>query len=149
LTGGGAYRLTKEVADATSLAHQATTSDHRGRRHGRAGHRRCPVITPAALAERIRQHGRAGGGGPTHGAAQCPAPDDQSPSLSIGTGTDGIPLVHCQAGCPTESVLDAVGLTMADLMPDRDRPEQPRVVATYPYHDEHGQLLYEVRRIEP
>src|SRR5690606_35643571 len=30
-----------------------------------------------------------------------------------------------------------------------DRPAQPRVVATYPYCDEHGQLLYEVRRIEP
>src|SRR5690554_4438960 len=38
---------------------------------------------------------------------------------------------------------------MADLMPDRAQPERPRVVATYPYHDEHGQLLYEVRRIEP
>src|SRR5690554_390931 len=38
---------------------------------------------------------------------------------------------------------------MADLMPDRAQPERPRVVATYPYCDEHGQLLYEVRRIEP
>lgn len=107
------------------------------------------MITPAELAERIRQHGRAVRGGPTQWTAQCPAHDDQSPSLSIGTGTDGIPLVHCQAGCPTEEVLDAVGLTMADLMPDRDQPERPRVVATYPYHDERGRLLYEVRRIEP
>ena len=107
------------------------------------------MITPAELAERIRQHGRVVRGGPTQWSAQCPAHDDQSPSLSIGTGAEGIPLVHCQAGCPTESVLDAVGLTMADLMPDRDRPAQPRVVATYPYCDEHGQLLYEVRRIEP
>ena len=107
------------------------------------------MITPAELAERIRQHGRVVRGGPLQWSAQCPAHDDQSPSLSIGTGAEGIPLVHCQAGCPTESVLDAVGLTMADLMPDRARPEQPRVVATYPYCDEHGQLLYEVRRIEP
>src|SRR5690606_2125941 len=52
-------------------------------------------------------------------------------------------------GCRTEDVLGAVGLTLADLMPDRDRPERPRVVATYPYVNEHGELLYEVRRIEP
>src|SRR5690606_1006422 len=107
-----------------------------------------PVITPAELAERIRQHGRAVRGGPTQWSAQCPAHDDQSPSLSIGTGAEGIPLVHCQAGCPTESVLDAVGLTMADLMPDRARPERPRMVATYPYDDELGRLLNESRRSE-
>jgi RecA-family ATPase len=107
------------------------------------------VITPAELAERIRQHGSAVRGGPTQWAAQCPAHDDRAPSLSIGTGTEGVPLVHCQAGCRPEDVLGAVGLTLADLMPDRDRPERPRVVATYPYVDEHGVLLYEVRRIEP
>lgn len=88
-------------------------------------------------------------GGPTQWSAQCPAHDDRAPSLSIGTGTEGVPLVHCQAGCPTEEVLSTVGLTLADLMPDRDRPERPRVVATYPYVNEHGELLYEVRRIEP
>ena len=107
------------------------------------------MITPGELAERIRQHGSAVRGGPTQWAAQCPAHDDRAPSLSIGTGTEGVPLVHCQAGCRTEDVLGAVGLTLADLMPDRDRPVRPRVVATYPYVDEHGVLLYEVRRIEP
>lgn len=107
------------------------------------------MITPGELADRIRQHGSAVRGGPTQWAAQCPAHDDRAPSLSIGTGTEGVPLIHCQAGCRTEDVLGAVGLTLADLMPDRDRPERPRVVATYPYVDEHGQLLYEVRRIEP
>ena len=107
------------------------------------------MITPGELAERIRQHGSAVRGGPTQWSAQCPAHDDRAPSLSIGTGTEGVPLVHCQAGCPTEEVLSTVGLTLADLMPDRDRPERPRVVATYPYVDENGVLLYEVRRIEP
>ena len=107
------------------------------------------MITPGELAERIRQHGSAVRGGPTQWSAQCPAHDDRAPSLSIGTGAEGVPLVHCQAGCRPEEVLGAVGLTLADLMPDRDRPERPRVVATYPYCDENGVLLYEVRRIEP
>jgi hypothetical protein len=47
--------------------------------------------------------------------AKCPAHDDHTPSLSINKGTDGCTLLHCHAGCPTESVLSAVGLTPRDL----------------------------------
>lgn len=50
--------------------------------------------------------------------ACCPAHDDRSPSLAI-RDTDGRLLVHCFAGCSTEAVLAAAGLTFADLMPDR------------------------------
>src|SRR5690606_822716 len=40
----GSHQLAQGGSSATnSLAHQATTSYHRSRRHVRAGHRRCPV----------------------------------------------------------------------------------------------------------
>jgi 5S rRNA maturation endonuclease (ribonuclease M5) len=50
--------------------------------------------------------------------ARCPAHDDESPSLSIGTGSEGKALVHCHADCATEVVLDAIGMKMSDLFPD-------------------------------
>ena len=50
--------------------------------------------------------------------AQCPAHDDHSPSLAINEGDDARALVKCFAGCTAESIVDAMGLTMRDLMPD-------------------------------
>jgi hypothetical protein len=51
--------------------------------------------------------------------ARCPAHDDGNPSLSIGIGDDGRVLLKCFAGCPAEAIVNALGLTMADLFPDR------------------------------
>ena len=51
--------------------------------------------------------------------ARCPAHDDKSPSLAIKDCGDGRVLLHCFAGCETQDVLIAIGLTFADLMPDR------------------------------
>ena len=53
--------------------------------------------------------------------ARCPAHDDRSPSLAIKECGDGRVLLHCFAGCDTEDVLSAVGLTFADLMPEGDK----------------------------
>jgi hypothetical protein len=50
--------------------------------------------------------------------ARCPAHDDSSPSLSITECDDGRVLLHCFAGCETEDVLRAVGLTFHDVMPE-------------------------------
>lgn len=50
--------------------------------------------------------------------ACCPAHDDRSPSLAI-RDADGRLLVHCFAGCSTEAVLAAAGLTFADLWPEK------------------------------
>lgn len=51
--------------------------------------------------------------------ARCPAHNDKSPSLAIREAGDRI-LVHCFAGCGVTEVLNAVGLDMADLFPDRE-----------------------------
>ncbi len=51
--------------------------------------------------------------------SRCPAHDDRSPSLAIKDGDDGRVLIHCFAGCETEDVLSALGLTFSDVMPER------------------------------
>lgn len=50
--------------------------------------------------------------------ARCPAHDDRSPSLAIREADDRI-LIHCFSGCDVQQVLQAVGLQMVDLFPDR------------------------------
>ena len=47
--------------------------------------------------------------------AKCPAHDDRTPSLNIKICDDGTTLVYCHAGCESEDVLHAVGLTFAAL----------------------------------
>jgi putative DNA primase/helicase len=54
--------------------------------------------------------------------ASCPAHDDRNPSLSIGIGADGKVLLTCFAGCSTDDIVAALGLTTADLM---ERQKQP------------------------
>lgn len=55
--------------------------------------------------------------------AKCPAHDDRDPSLTINEGADGRALVYCQAGCPLEAVLSALGLTKKDLFPQSVLPK--------------------------
>lgn len=50
--------------------------------------------------------------------ALCPAHDDRSPSLAIKIDGDRL-LLHCFSGCETADVLGAIGLTFADIMPDK------------------------------
>lgn len=50
--------------------------------------------------------------------AQCPAHDDRNPSLSV-TGIEGSVLLYCHAGCATAAVVEALGITMADLFDNR------------------------------
>jgi hypothetical protein len=55
--------------------------------------------------------------------AECPAHPDRHASLSIGVGNQGAVLLHCHAGCTTEAILQALGLSFADLFPNsRSRP---------------------------
>lgn len=54
--------------------------------------------------------------------ACCPAHNDKGPSLAVRELPDGRVLVHCFAGCETESVLGSVGMDMSDLFPRRKAP---------------------------
>ncbi len=69
--------------------------------------------------------------------ARCPAHDDGVASLSIGRGDDGRVLLKCFAGCHTDEIVSALGMTKADLFaPKRDngRPRSkvnsPRIFPT-------------------
>jgi len=77
--------------------------------------------------------------------AKCPAHEDNNPSLSIREA-DGKVLLHCHAGCTQSDVicaLKALGLWQPDAT------ENPRIVATYDYTDEQGNLAYQVVRYQP
>jgi len=104
--------------------------------------------------------------------SRCPSHDDSNPSLSINAGDDGKVLLKCHAGCKSEDVVRAVGLTIADLFPPKPKAaaRKPRkscgprasnsggpgankapqkIVATYDYKDESGAILFQVVRYEP
>ncbi|MCE8002719.1 CHC2 zinc finger domain-containing protein [Billgrantia ethanolica] len=51
--------------------------------------------------------------------ACCPAHQDKHPSLSVRETDDGTVLVKCWAGCGAADVVAAVGLSLADLFPNR------------------------------
>lgn len=102
---------------------------------------------------------------------RCPAHEDRTASLCVGTGADGRVLLNCQAGCDTRDVVKAMGLKMSDLFPDdgqgrpakkpaKPKPAPPpatgpikqrplgKLVKVYPYQDENGVTLFEVCRYE-
>jgi len=79
--------------------------------------------------------------------AFCPAHDDRNASLSVHV-SDGRILLHCNAGCSTEDVVNALGLTMSDLFVE-SKKTRPKIVASYPYPDERGNVLFEVVRFDP
>jgi len=71
-------------------------------------------VTPAEnLIQRLAKvRGRNGSW-----TACCPAHNDKGPSLAVRELPDGRVLLHCFAGCETESVLGAIGMDMTDLFP--------------------------------
>ena len=82
--------------------------------------------------------------------AKCPGHEDGTASLSISAGDDGRTLLHCHAGCTPQTICAAIGLTLADLFPPKEAHSgAKRIIATYDYRDESGNLLYQVCRLEP
>ena len=77
---------------------------------------------------------------PSGFSARCPAHDDRVSSLMANAGRDQPIVVHCHAGCTTEAVLDALGLSMSDII------GAPKIVALYQYYHADGTLAYEVER---
>lgn len=75
--------------------------------------------------------------------APCPAHDDKNPSLTIGKGRNGSPVVHCLAGCDQGAVISALrsrGLWPSSSFeinhPSRGKPDR-----AWPYHNEQGQVI--------
>src|SRR5688572_26899842 len=100
---------------------------------------------PVALVLSRLQNVKKNGTGHT---ARCPAHDDHHNSLKVDTGRDGQALIHCHAGCEPQRVVAALGRTLADLYPPRAETLQPsgqgrRIVATYDYRDECGELQFQ------
>ena len=92
-----------------------------------------------------RLNGVRGSG--TQYTAKCPAHDDHHASLSVGEGQDGRILLKCHAGCSTQSILAAMGLSERDLFPEKPGakgakdPAASTVTATYRYYDAEGKLV--------
>lgn len=59
--------------------------------------------------------------GPAQWKAKCPAHDDKTPSLGVGLKAGGLIVINCLAGCEPEAVMSAIGMSLADLAPDRGR----------------------------
>lgn len=65
-----------------------------------------------------------------HGyTARCPSHRDRMASLSLCETDTGKVLIHCFAGCSAPEILQTIGLTVADLFPNRlpaSTPEEMR-----------------------
>ncbi len=90
-------------------------------------------------------------GGVTSVKFRCPIHGDKKASGTASIGKDGRILITCHAGCRIEDILEAWGFSMRDLFQEDNKSERKQkyspIVATYPYHDAEGNLLYEkVRR---
>lgn len=89
--------------------------------------------------------------------AKCPVNSahkggDRNPSLSVAEGAEGKALLTCHRGCTLPEIAAALNLGVRDMFPKRDKVtdiERKRIIATYAYTDEHGELLYEVVRYRP
>lgn len=65
------------------------------------------------LLDRVRKNGK-------NWSAKCPAHEDKKcNSLSIAEGKDGRILVNCFAGCKALDIVEALGLELHQLMPER------------------------------
>jgi AAA domain len=102
------------------------------------------MTTSAELARQLQ----AKGTGPGAWIAKCPAHEDRTASLSIGTGEDGRLLMNCFAGCDFADILKAAGVE--PTKPNGEgRPGKPRIVATYDYRDVQGDVVFQVVRMTP
>ena len=102
-------------------------------------------MTAQAIADRLQ----AKPSGADSWMAKCPAHEDHNPSLCI-KGTGDKVLIKCHAGCPTETVCAALGITVKDLFTKpATAPAPKRIVAEYSYTDEGGTPLYQVVRYDP
>lgn len=88
------------------------------------------------------------GTGPNGWTARCPSHDDRKPSLSVTEGEDGRVLIKCHAGCPTELIVQFLGLEMSDLTPRQPNATSRSGIrqSTWPILDASGETVAVHRR---
>lgn len=79
---------------------------------------------------------------------KCPAHEDKTASLSLSCATDGKILLNCFAGCATETIIQQLGFSLADLFP-KETTKRKDIVAAYDYKDRNGKLIFQCVRYEP
>lgn len=77
-----------------------------------------PLDVVLSRLDRVQRSGRGY-------RALCPACGGRSQKLSVTETDDGKVLMHCFAGCASADVLNAAGLQLADLFPERLAPDTP------------------------
>jgi len=83
----------------------------------------------------------------------CPAHEDNNNSLSVKMTNDRI-LLYCHAGCSTESIVSALGLSMTALFTVENLQKSQKIkklinnTITYEYKTEDGLLAYRKQRYE-
>jgi len=75
--------------------------------------------------------------------AACPAHNDKSPSLAIKEADNGNILIHCFAGCSVQEIVESIGLTLADLMPDRPDYKKRSKPPKFNKYELFDRVLYE------
>ena len=80
--------------------------------------------------------------------AKCPCHDDKNASLSISEENGKI-LLHCFAGCDTQSIVNSIGLTLKDLFIEKKEKKTSILEKEYYYTDENGNKLYKCMRYNP
>jgi hypothetical protein len=100
-----------------------------------------PPTNPAlfrmvGLLDKFKKNGRGW-------VARCPAHEDRDPSLSINEGNDGRVLLKCHAGCSTDAVVAALGLTLSDLFEKR---RDGGIIRRFKIVDRNGTLIARHRR---
>lgn len=82
------------------------------------------MITPfETVRDALQSRGYRITGSGSNLKAQCPAHEDDNPSLSVSERKDGGVLLKCHAGCGTPDVVSSLGLTMRDLFAEEYRYE--------------------------
>ena len=109
-------------------------------------HLHCPDA--ATLAEALAEKCTNARLGKDGWMACCPSHDDSTASLHISPDTDKV-LLHCFAGCATETIMAALGLDMVDLYVQQDDAMPERLVCVYDYLDANGAILHQKLRFEP
>ena len=98
------------------------------------------LLEVSSLLEAVRWHNNRSF------QARCPAHDDRQASLTVSEADNGGIVLHCHAGCVTDDVLRAIGLSYADITPEKkpavsDRFDFRNITATYYY----GSSLRKIR----